>query len=309
MMETSSTEKTQSNHKILFLYGSQALLERYKAITENFSEYGEVITPDLPGLGGMDSFYKIGMVPTIDNYADYVAAVIAYKFKNNESFTIVGFSFGMQIATNLLQRYPDLAPRVGLLVSMFGVVDSESIKFARHTRVLYRPLLKIMGTPFLSGLGSVVMASPLFGWTVRRLRTGQLKQYPDIQANPAMIAPIIDMELRMWRTNDIRTAAYSWLQFLAYKAPTNTVNLKLVHIFAPVDKYVDHAKLIEKFSSIYQGGVEEYQADVVKHSPYVTAGASEVKDTIPTEVRKQLAKRSKSLTREVKTSKPKAAKK
>jgi pimeloyl-ACP methyl ester carboxylesterase len=294
MMETSSTEEVVSSHKILFLYGSQALLERYKAITENLSEYGAVITPDLPGLGGMDSFYKIDMKPTLDNYADYVAAVIAYKFKNEDTFTIVGFSFGMMIATNLLQRYPDIAKRANLTISMFGVVDSKSIKFASRIRIISKPLLGTLGSPAVSSLASIVMSSPVFGAFVRHMRVKQLSVYPDIQANPKLIKPIVDMELKMWRINDIRTTAYTWNIFMKHKALDIHVNLKLVHIYASTDKYVERPKLTEKLESIYVKGVDQFQSEMYKHSPYVTATAEEVYDIIPTEVRTILRKKSKS---------------
>jgi pimeloyl-ACP methyl ester carboxylesterase len=295
MMETLSTEKEPSSHKILFLYGSQALLERYKSITENLSEYGTVITPDLPGLGGMDSFYKIGMKPTLDNYADYVAAVIAYKFKNHEKFTIVGFSFGSQIATNLLQRYPDIASRIALPVSLFGLVDSKSIKFAKHTRVLLKPMFSLLSTKTVSSLASLVVYSPVFNFLIRRIRDKQLREFSDIKAEPKMIKPIVDMELKMWRVNDIRTTGFTWNIFAKYKAPETKVNLKLIHIFAPADKYVDQVALSRKFEEIYTKGVESHEAQVYKHSPHVTATKSEVYDIFHTEVRRLLAKQSKSL--------------
>ena len=38
----------------------------------------------LPGLGGMDSFYSIGLKPSLDNMADYVASFIKLSYKRKK---------------------------------------------------------------------------------------------------------------------------------------------------------------------------------------------------------------------------------
>src|SRR5487761_1162679 len=64
------------DRNILLVYGHHAMLERWWSLVENLCEYGNVTMPDLPGFGGMDSFFTIGKKPTIDAYADYLAAFI-----------------------------------------------------------------------------------------------------------------------------------------------------------------------------------------------------------------------------------------
>ena len=46
--------------EILLVYGHHASLERMYSFAQVINKYGIVTMPDLPGFGGMDSFYKIG---------------------------------------------------------------------------------------------------------------------------------------------------------------------------------------------------------------------------------------------------------
>src|SRR5687767_2102595 len=94
------------NREILAIYGHHALIERWWGLIQNLNEFGGVTMPDLPGFGGMDSFNKIDQKPTIDNYADYLAAFIKMRYKR-QRITILGISFGFVVATRMLQRYPE----------------------------------------------------------------------------------------------------------------------------------------------------------------------------------------------------------
>ena len=63
----------KKHREILLLYGHHAKLERWWSLVENLQQYGSVTMPDLPGFGGMDSFYRVHRRPTIDAFADYLA--------------------------------------------------------------------------------------------------------------------------------------------------------------------------------------------------------------------------------------------
>src|ERR1039458_3592274 len=51
--------------ELLFVYGHHSSLERWWGLAQVMNRYGAVTMPDLPGFGGMDSFYKIGKKPSI----------------------------------------------------------------------------------------------------------------------------------------------------------------------------------------------------------------------------------------------------
>ena len=67
------------NKELLLLYGHHSSLERMYGIAEDLNQYGAVTMPDFPGFGGMDSFYTIGMQPSIDNLADYLASFVKLR--------------------------------------------------------------------------------------------------------------------------------------------------------------------------------------------------------------------------------------
>src|SRR5205085_8468415 len=64
------------NRDIVIVYGHHTSIERMFGFARFLNRYGSVTIPDFPGFGGMESFYKIGKKPTIDNLADYLAAFI-----------------------------------------------------------------------------------------------------------------------------------------------------------------------------------------------------------------------------------------
>src|SRR5436190_14586191 len=77
MLRAKST--TGSQREILLIYGHHAMLERWWSLVQNMRKYGNITMPDMPGFGGMDSFYTIGIRPSIDAYADYLAAFIKLR--------------------------------------------------------------------------------------------------------------------------------------------------------------------------------------------------------------------------------------
>src|SRR6266536_475449 len=50
--------------EILIIYGQHSSLERWWGLMQYINHYGAVTMPDLPGFGGMESFYKLGKKPT-----------------------------------------------------------------------------------------------------------------------------------------------------------------------------------------------------------------------------------------------------
>ncbi len=132
----------QSSKEILAVYGHHASLERFAPLSLAMADYGNVTTPDLPGFGGMDSFYKIGMTATIENFADYLATFIKLHYKEKR-ITIVGFSFGFLVVTNMLSRYPDIAKKVDLVVSVVGFTSAKEFRFTPFSKTTISAVSKI----------------------------------------------------------------------------------------------------------------------------------------------------------------------
>jgi len=130
------------NREILFVYGHHSSLERWFGLTQNLNRYGVVTMPDLPGFGGMDSFYKLGEQATIDNLADYLAAFIKMRYKRRR-VSIAGMSLGFVIVTRMLQRYPELAKKVDLLISLAGFAHKDDFTFSKQRMLSYRATARL----------------------------------------------------------------------------------------------------------------------------------------------------------------------
>ncbi len=57
----------KNNAEILFVYGHHSSLERWWGFAQVLSRFANVTMPDLPGFGGMDSFYKIGKHASVED--------------------------------------------------------------------------------------------------------------------------------------------------------------------------------------------------------------------------------------------------
>src|SRR3569623_1590822 len=131
MLHVPAPKGKRSDVEIMFIYGAHSSLERWWGLMQVLNDYAAVTMPDLPGFGGMDSFYRIGKKPTIDNLADYLAAFVKMRYKRKK-VVIAGMSFGFVIATRMLQRHPELVKKVELMVSIVG--------FAHHDDFIFPPV-------------------------------------------------------------------------------------------------------------------------------------------------------------------------
>ena len=128
---------------ILLIYDRNVILENYIGLAQVLGRYGNVSMPDLPGFGGMDSFFKVNRKPILDNFADYLASFVKLRFKRRR-FVVVGCGFGFVIATRMLQRYPELAKRVDLSISLGGYSTSNDFSMSRLQKTVNLQLSKIL---------------------------------------------------------------------------------------------------------------------------------------------------------------------
>jgi len=123
--------------EILFVYGQHSSLERWWGLAQALNEVGAVTMPDLPGLGGMTSLYKIDQQASIDNLADYLASFMKLRYKNKK-ITVFGMSLGFVIVTRMLQKYPHMTDKIDKLVSIVGFAHHTDFKFSRKRHTFYK---------------------------------------------------------------------------------------------------------------------------------------------------------------------------
>jgi pimeloyl-ACP methyl ester carboxylesterase len=276
---------TDHKREILFIYGHHSTLERWWGLVQDLNQYGAVTMPDLPGFGGMDSFYKIGEKPTLDNLADYLAAFVKMHYKRRR-FTIAGLSFGFLVATRMLQRYPDLANKVDLLVSVVGFAHHDDFTFTKSRYRFY-----VGASRFLSHkLPSIFFRNVALHPTVLRLaysRTHNAK-HKFKGADAKEYRRLMDFEIHLWHANDPRTHMFTTVELLTVDNCHKKVDLPVWHIAVEGERYFNNQHVEQHFKVIFT----EYHTAVSvldNHAPSVIATKEEAAPLIPQKIRDVLA--------------------
>lgn len=288
VMFVPSTKKP-AKREILLLYGHHSALERMFGIVQNMAQYGNVTMPDLPGFGGMDSFYTIKTRPTLDAMADYLATFIKLRYKKRP-ITIGAMSYGFVVVTKMLQKYPEIAGQVDLLVSMVGFTHESDFKFTKKRHFIYKNSARLFSGYLGSRLVRYTALQPFCIKTIYRL---QAKSHPKmIGADKEELNKRLNFEVFLWHANDVRTYMYTTVVLLSVDVTQQKVDLPVVHIAVDADQYFDN-KLVKKHLAKVYTNVTIHKAHMQNHAPTVISDADEAAGFIPTDVRKMLNKKPK----------------
>ena len=278
--------RKRHNREILVVYGHHALLERWWSFVQNLHSFGTVTMPDLPGFGGMDSFYDIGLKPDIDAYADYLASFIKLRYRRRR-LTIIGISFGFVVATRMLQKYPDLAKRVDFVVSEMGFAHHDDFKFSAMRMRMYRLTSWLCSLPVLSTLFRVICLNPMI-LRAAYSRTYNAKQkFKTVSAGSDAYDRMMDLEVTLWQVNDVRTHMATTFEFLGLDNCKRQLPMKVWHVFAESDHYFDHY-LVEQHLKIAFGEVAMAPISLDAHAPSITADKQALAVLIPAPLRAAL---------------------
>jgi len=271
-----------SNNEILFVYGHHSSLERMFGIVASMNKYAGVTMPDLPGFGGMETFYKLGKKPTLDNMADYLAAFVKLKFKNKR-FKLAGLSYGFLVVTRMLQKYPEIAKQVDLLCSVVGFASKDDFVFKKRNYYIMRA-----GTAALSRrlpaafIKHFILRAPLI-----RLgyRVGEAIAFNDKlnEFNEKNRKERIDFEIYLWQCNDLRTYMYTGLTMFKVQPLPIKVNLPVHHVGIDNDRYFNNALVEEHLRKIFTD-FTMYKTPITNHSPSVIATADDAAPLMPKEL-------------------------
>ena len=282
--------KKPGSREILVVYGHHSTLERWWGLVQNFHAYGSVTMPDLPGFGGMDSFYKIGQKPTLDDMADYLAAFCKLRYKRRR-FVIVGISFGFVVATRMLQRYPDLAKKVDVVISAAGFARHDDFKFSKTRMFMYRLSSRVISLPVVCTLFRWVALHP---WMLRQAyaKTHNAKhKFAEVTSLPEQFEAMMDIEVKLWHVNDVRTHFYTTNEFLRLDNCKKRVSVPVWHVYAKGnDQYFDENVVEQHLRVIF----EDYTATpttLKNHVVSVLADKRETAGFIPLKLRKYLARK------------------
>jgi pimeloyl-ACP methyl ester carboxylesterase len=270
--------------EILLLYGHHSSIERMAGFAEDLHQYGTVTLPDFPGFGGMDSFYKIGMKPTLDNLADYLAAFIKLRYKNKK-IAIGGMSFGFVVATRMLQKYPSMCDRVELLISIVGFTHHDEFTFSKNRYRFYR-----YGASFFSNrlsaafFRNVILHPSLLRLVYHRMHNAKAK-FENLDG--AEKEKAMDFEVHLWRCNDVRTYMDTTVSMLTLDNCQKKVSLPVHHISVSADQYFNN-QVIEQHMRVIFTDYTEHKAVLDTHAPSVIADKQAAAAFVPASIRKVL---------------------
>lgn len=273
------------NREILLIYGHHALLERWWGLVENLQDYGTVTMADLPGFGGMESFRKIKQQPTIDNYADYLAAFIRLRYKRRR-ITIVGISFGFVVATRMLQKYPDLAKKVDLMVSMVGFMHKDDFHFKPRTRTAFSAFSRLFGTRPLALFIRYACLNPFILKTIYARLPAAKRRF--VEMDPAEYDLMLDFEVRLWQANDVATHWRTTSEFLKLDNCRQQIPLPVWHVASKYDHYFNN-QIVEQHMQVVFSDYNQILINTKAHTPSVLADKKGLSVMVPTALRKALA--------------------
>lgn len=283
--------KRNKKRQIMLIYGHHASLERIAGVADFLANYGDVTVPDLPGFGGMDSFYKIGQKADLDNMADYLASFVKLKFKNKQ-VTVVGLSLGFMLVTKTLQKYPDIAKKVNLLISVVGLVNKDDFRFKTKTYLALR---------WGSSLFSHRLTAAFIKYFVLRktiIRIGYaLAEGIFIKGEHSKVRNIdkqerknrIDFEIELWQSNDVRTYMNMGLTMFTLNLKGKRVDLPVHHVLMDGDRYFDSTNVEVHMREVYSDYIP-VKVTTPTHAPSVIAQANEISQYIPPKLRNLLNK-------------------
>jgi len=292
ILHIKSTRKTRKR-EILLVYGHHSSLERMFSVAQNLSEYGNVTMPDLPGFGGMDSFYTLGEKPTLDNMADYLATFIRLHYKKR-TITICAMSWGFLVTTKMLQKYPELAGQVNLFIGFVGFASTKDFKIASNKIIAGKITAKVFSGSLTSKIFRYVFLQSFIIKSTYKVLASWHPKMKD--ADKDELEKRVNFEVVLWQSNDARTYMFTNSVMLNLDLTTQKVDLPVVHVAVDSDQYFDNKRVVKNLRKIYSN-VTIATSHLPNHAPTIIDNAKEAGAIIPLSVRRKLARKPKAASR------------
>lgn len=279
--------KKYAGREILMIYGLHSSIERMFGIVQNVADFGDVTMPDLPGFGGMDSFYRVGQAANVDTMADYLATFIKLRYKKRR-FSIVAMSYGFSVVTRMLDKYPAIAKQVDLCVSLAGLTDKNEFIVPKKTYYIWSTIAWLFDGKIRAGVFRYVFLQSIFIKTIYLL---QARSHPKMKgADKTELKKRVNFEVYLWHANDARTYVHVTRELLHLAIPLGAIiNVPVLHISIDSDQYIGH-KLVEAHLKQRYEKVITATAHMPNHAPTVISSKTEAAMFIPKKARTMLEK-------------------
>jgi pimeloyl-ACP methyl ester carboxylesterase len=265
--------------EMLLLYGHHASLERMFGVAEALSRYAEVTMPDLPGFGGMDSFYSIGKKPTLDNFADYLYTFVKWRYKKRQ-FTIAATSFSFLVVTRMLDKYPEMKKQVQLIVCFMGFLHHDAFILSKKMQISGKIMGAMFSTKPLAWFAKTfVLRKTLITYAYNRAAHthAKMKDAEDEDELKRRVA----FEVMLWTNNDIRTHMYTQRLMLR----VNLLDIRIpdvsVHYVGTMNDHFFDMNIIEQHLKVVYKRCTFAFTSLKAHAPTVIATAEDAKSMLP----------------------------
>lgn len=275
------------SREVLLVYGHHATLERWYGFAEVLNDYAGVTMPDLPGFGGMDSLYKIGEKPDLDTMADYLASIVKLRFKNRR-FTIAGISYGFLIATRMLQRYPEIAKKIDMVVSVAGFAHHEDFVFSKTNIKLFRLAARFLSWRLMAALFRKIALSRSVLRTTYHKTLNAKHKFEGYDENERRA--LTEAEIVLWHANEVRTHMATTYQMLTVDNCRAQVDLPVTHIGVDADHYFNN-QIVEQHMRVIFNDFTYHKAPLDRHVPNILANKKESAKLFPRKIRSLLNKK------------------
>jgi pimeloyl-ACP methyl ester carboxylesterase len=287
MLRLPAQKKNQ--REILFIYGSHSSLERWWGLCLELNKLGALTMPDLPGLGGMTSLYKIGKSATVDDMADYMAAFIKLKYKNKK-VTIAAMSLGFVIVTRMLQRYPEMAKKVDILISIVGFAHHDDLTFSSKRLFIYRNGSRIFARKWPARVFRYTVLQPFFIRQAYHRTINAKEKFENVSGEN--FNQMMDIEIGLWHMNDVRTQFKNYLEMFALDNTKIPIALPVYHVAVKKDRYFNNVKVEEHMRRVFTD-FQIFYTKVPSHAPTVIATAKEAAPFMPPSLKRKIRQEAK----------------
>lgn len=281
------SKSPKHKQKIVLLSGLHTRHERMYGVADFLSRYGEVYAPDLPGFGGMDSFFSVNRQASADDYAEYIKDFLE-KYDLTSGVTIIPNSVASQFFIRMLHNYPETRTWFKKSVGLMAFADDNNFNI---------PWVKQTGIDILVGAGRHKLGANLLSRTLLSKSFLEFVMKGLVLLRPKMKVgdkqrrrEAIEMEVLLWTENDKRThgvTAYDMFRRRCSDWFTEPMDMTFYNIATKKDQYFDHQKVTGSMRKIFS----DYQDVWIKadlHSPSVIGTADDFAGIIPDEAIKIL---------------------
>lgn len=266
----------------LYIGGQHNLLEKLYPVADFLSDFGSVYFPDTPGFGGMDSFAKIDKPINIDSYADYLHQYILQKDLRN--IWLSATSISTLFVIRLLQKYPELHPRIDNVLALVGLSHARDFAIPAHIKLPIIALCKFaqfsIGSKIAHAIGFNRYSFKILLWLIRKNHS------KFNETKPEEIDQHMKTEAKCWTSNDHQTHAKSTLFMFNADLESDQqdkIPFTMHNVAVSSDQYFDQDRMNTSMNNLFSGyKVFTVQQDA--HSPADLGTKAGLQQKMPAEL-------------------------